>query len=140
MVEERRANLRPNGVSPSRARRCARAAVCGLWQLLKDLLEAKHGSVDLVFEPSKRCQHLPRLFAHFPLLYSPTPTDTDLQLFWVFQGYIRALEKQERNHQLQQEETLAVNVTNSKVSLQCPLSILGLRCPISSCLGGCTQI
>ena len=135
MVEERRANLRPNGVSPSRARRCARAAVCGLWQLLKDLLEAKHGSVALVFELSKRCQHLARLFAIFHLLYSPTPKDTDLQLFCVCQGYIRALEKQERNHQLQQEETLAVNVTNSKVSLQCPLSIPGLRLPISSCLG-----
>ncbi len=79
--------------------------------------------------------HLPRLFANFHLLYSPTPTDTDLQLFCVFQGYIRALEKQERNHQLHQEETLAVNLTNSKVSLQCPLSIPGLRWPISSCLG-----
>lgn len=32
-----------------------------------------------------------------------------------FKAYIRALEKQERNHQLQQEETLAVGVANSKV-------------------------
>jgi hypothetical protein len=31
------------------------------------------------------------------------------------QAYIRAMEKQESYHQQQQEETLAVGVTNSKV-------------------------
>jgi hypothetical protein len=33
----------------------------------------------------------------------------------MLQAYIRALERQERNHQSQQEETLAIGITNAKV-------------------------